>query len=246
MSHREAPGTHRGASGRRWAWALLAARPLAFLAAQAGIAGLLAIGGAAEPWWASAAWWPFAAIFANVLGLALLGARATAEGVPLRRLVLGDGLRRGDAAPSALAVALLALAALGAPWAWGVAVWGDVGVGLAVLASPLPVWAAGIALIAYPLSMAAVDLPTYAYARARLRGGALATLAIGVALGVQHGTLPFLPAWTFVEWRTLMWVPYGLAMVGLLAARPRWLSGLVAAHGLVHAALAVLVWRASI
>jgi hypothetical protein len=225
---------------------LLAARPIAFLAAQAGIAGLLALGGAAEPWWASAAWWPVAAIFGNVVGLGLLEARATADGVPLRRLVLGGGFRRGDAAPVALVLPLLALTALGVPWAWGLAVWGDVGVGLAVLASPLPLWAAGVALLAYPLSMAAVDLPTYAYARARLHGGALTTVAIGVALGVQHAALPFLPAWTFVEWRTLMWVPYGLAVVGLLTWRPRWLPWLAVVHGLVHAAAAVLVWRASI
>ena len=89
-------------------------------------------------------------------------------------------------------------------------------------------------------------LPTYAYAQARIRGGTLATLVVGAALGVQHVALPFLPAWTFVEWRALMWVPYGLVMVGLLARRLHWLPWLAVAHGLVHAAAAVLVWRASI
>ncbi len=224
---------------------MLAARPVAFLAAQAGIAGLLALGGTAEPWWASAAWWPLAATVANVAGIVLLRARAAAEGVQLRRLVLGDGVDRRDAAGLALALPLVAATAIVAPWAWGLAVWGDVNVGLAVLASPLPTWAALVALLTFPLSMAAVDLPTYAYARARVRGGALATIAIGAALGLQHAVLPFLPAWTFVEWRALMWVPYGLVMVGLLAWRPRWLPWLVVAHGLVHAIAAVLVWLAS-
>ena len=213
--------------------------------AQAGIAALLALGGTAEPWWASAAWWPVAAIAANVVGFVLLRARATADAVPLRRLVLGDGFTRRDAARFALVLPLVAAAALAAPWAWGVAVWGDVGVGLAVLVSPLPTWAAIVALLAFPLSMAVVDLPTYAYARARMRGGAFATLALGVVWGVQHAALPFLPAWTFVEWRALMWVPYGLALVGLLAWRPRWLPWLVLAHGLVHAVFAVRGWLAS-
>jgi hypothetical protein len=140
---------------------------------------------------------------------------------------------------------LVAAAALAVPWLWGQVVWGDVGVGLAVLTSPLPTWAALVALLAYPLSMAAVDLPTYAYARARVGGGALATLALGAALGLQHVALPFLPAWTFVEWRALMWVPYGLVVVGLLGRRPRWLPWLAVAHGLVHGVAAVLVALAS-
>ena len=247
MTLPDATEAHRERTARRWAWGLIAARPVAFLAAQAGIAGLLALGGTAEPWWASAAWWPIAATVANVAGIALLRARAAADGVPLRRLLLGAGFERRDAAGFALALPLVAATALVAPWAWGLAVWGDagVGVGLAVLASALPTWAAVIALLAYPLSMAAVDLPTYAYARARVRGGALATIAIGAVLGLQHAALPFLPAWTFVEWRTLMWVPYGLTVVGLLAWRPRWLPWLVVAHGLVHVAAAVLVWLAS-
>ncbi len=245
MTHPADDADHRERTARRWAWALIAARPVSFLAAQAGIAGLLALGGTAEPWWASAAWWPVSATIANVVGLALLRARAAADAVPLRRLVLGDGFERRDAGGLALALPLLAAAAFLAPWAWGLAVWGDVGVGLAVLASAIPTWAAAIALLGYPLSMAAVDLPTYAYARARVRGGALATIAIGAALGLQHAALPFLPAWTFVEWRALMWVPYGLALVALLAWRPRWLPWLVVAHGLVHAGAAVLVWRAS-
>ena len=232
-------------SARRWAWALIAARPVSFLAAQAAIAGFLALAGVAEAWWASAAWWPLAATVANVVGFGLLRARARAERVPLRRLVLGDGFGRRDAAGMAVALPLLVVAAIGVPWAWGLAVWGDVGVGLGVLTSPLPTWAAIVALLAYPLSMALVDLPTYAYARARAGGGALATLAMGVALGLQHAALPFLPAWTFVEWRALMWVPYGVLVLGMLAWRPRWLPWLVVAHGLVHAVAAAMRWLAS-
>ncbi len=244
MTHVRTDDAHGGRAAHRWAWALVAARPIAFLAAQATIAGILALGGTAEPWWASAAWWPLAATVANVAGLLLLRARATAEGVPLGRL-LRDGRGPRDTAGFALALPLVAVAALAAPWAWGVAVWGDVGVGLDVLASPLPTWAAIATLLAYPLSMAVVDLPTYAYARARARGGALATLGIGLALGLQHAALPFLPAWTFVQWRALMWVPYGLVVVGLLAWRPRWVLRLALVHGLVHAGAAVLVWIAS-
>lgn len=229
----------------RWALALLASRPVGFVAAQAAIAGVLALGGTAEPWWASAAWWPVAATLANVAGFVLLRWRAHAEGVPLRRLVLGDGFDRRDATGVVLALPLVAAAAVAAPWAWGLVVWGDPGVGAAVLASPLPIWAAVVALLGYPLSMAIVDLPTYAYAQSRLRAGALMAVALGAALGLQHVALPFLPAWTFVEWRALMFVPYGFVVVGLLAWRPRWLPWLVVVHLLVHAVAAVQVWLAS-
>lgn len=237
--------TETDAPAVRGAWALVAARPIAFIAAQAAIAGGLAAAGAPEPWWASAAWWPLSATIANVAGFVLLRGRAAAAGVPLRLLVLGDGLQRVGGPALVVVLPLLAVVALGGPWAWGLVVWGDPAVGIAVLASPLPTWAAWLGLVAYPLSMAAVDLPTYAFARSRVRGGALATLALGAALGLQHVALPFLPAWTFVEWRALMWVPYGLAIVGLIAWRPRWLPWWVLAHGLVHAVAAVLVWLAS-
>lgn len=239
------PTVGRERATRAWAWALAATRPVAFLAAQATIAALLAVGGAAEPWWASAAWWPIAAVLANVAGFAALRARAAAEGVPLRGLVLAEGFDRRDAAGVAVAVPLLAVAAFAAPWAWGHAVWGDPGVGAAVLASPLPVWAALGALLAYPASMAFVDLPTYAYVRSRVGGGAVAAVVLGALLGLQHAALPFLPAWTFLEWRALMLVPYGVAVVALLAWRPRWLPWLVAVHGVVHALAVVPTWLAS-
>lgn len=245
MTPNDATAARQALAAHRWAWVLIGARPVAFVVAQAAIAGILALGGAAEPWWSSAAWWPLAATIANVAGWMLLRARAAAESVPLRRLILGDGFEKRDAAAFAVAVPLLALAALGAPWLWGLAVWGDPAVGIGVLASPLPAWAALLALVLYPTSMAAVDLPTYAYARSRVAGGALAATAVGLALGLQHVALPFLPAWTFVEWRALMWVPYGLVVVGLLGWRPRWRAWLIAAHLVVHAVPVILVWLAS-
>lgn len=244
----------RAATAR--AWGLLALRPLAFLAAQAAVALALALGGAAEPWWASAAWWPLAAILANVAGLAALAASLRAEGAPLRAVFAPAGgrapaavLGRDGGAAALAALPVLALGAL-VPWALGVALWGTPDIGQAVLVQPLPAWAAWATLVLFPVTMAAVELPTYAgFVAPRLgatRLGAVgAVVVVGLVLGLQHAALPFLPAKTFLVWRALALVPMALALIATLRRAPRLLPWFVALHLLANATLAAQVWRAS-
>lgn len=235
----------------RWAWAVLASRTLAFLVAQAIVVAGLALSGVAEPWWASASWWPVAATLANVVGLGLLAWRLRVEGVGWRRLLVPDaGTWRGDLVALLVTLPVVALAA-SLPPAWiGAALWGDQAVGQAVLVAPLPIWAAAVALVLFPLTTAAVELPTYAgYVRPRLRAAGLspllATVLVGVVLGVQHGALPFLPASQFFVWRTTMYVPFGLAVIAAVAWRPRLLPYFVGLHLVLDGGAGVLVWLTS-
>jgi hypothetical protein len=234
-----------------WAWGLLASRTLLFLAAQAAIVASLAAAGTREPLWSSAAWWPVAATLANVAGLALLGWRLRVEGVRWRDLLrLEPGSWRRD---GLIALALLPLVALAGalPSFWiGTALWGDPGVGQNLLVGPLPAWAALVALLLFPLTTAAVELPTYAgYVLPRLRTAGLPTVAavavVGLVLGAQHGALPFLPASQFFLWRTTMFVPFALVLIAALAWRPRLLPWFVAVHLLLDAAAGVQVWLAA-
>ncbi|MDF1523181.1 MAG: hypothetical protein P1P87_10225 [Trueperaceae bacterium] len=234
----------------RRAWALLALRPLTLLAAQALVAALLAASGATEAWWSSAAWWPVSGVLANVIGGALLMAAARAERLPLRALVAPAPWRRGDVLVAAVAGALLvALATLVPVW-HGTRIWGDPSVGTAVLAGPLPAWAAWGSLLLFPVTTALVDVLLYAgYVRPRLAATRLgpvgAVLVVGAVLGVQVAALPFLPARTFVAWRLPMLVPYGLALLALISWRPRLLpAALAVAFGLALAAV-VPTWLAS-
>jgi len=234
-----------------WAWGVLASRTAAFLVAQAAIVAALAASGASEPWWSSAAWWPVAATLANVFGLALLAWRLRVEGVGWRALLLpATSSRRRDGLTALALLPLLAAAAALPPILIAQALWGDPTVGQNLLLAPLPGWAAWTALLLFPATTAAVELPTYGgYVLPRLRSAGLSAIAtvliVGLVLGVQHGALPFVPAAQFFVWRTTAFVPLALVFIGLLAWRPRLLPWFVGVHFLLDAAAGVQVWLAS-
>jgi hypothetical protein len=234
-----------------WAWGLLWSRTLLFLAAQAAIIAVLAAAGTREPLWSSAAWWPISATIANLVGLVLLGWRLRAEGVRWRDLLAPakDSWRRDGLMALAL-LPLLTVAAVLPPILIAQLLWGDPTVGQTLLLAPLPGWAAWTALLLFPITTAAVELPTYGgYVLPRLRAAGLPAVAavviVGLVLGVQHGALPFVPASQFFAWRATAFVPFALALIGLLAWRPRLLPWFVGVHFLMDAAAGVQVWLAS-
>ena len=235
----------------RWAWGLLASRTLAFVAAQSLIVALLAASGATEPWWSSAAWWPVAATLANVFGLALLAWRLRVERVGWRDLMVPAAISwRRDGLTALALLPLLAVAAVLPPILIAQGLWSDPTVGQTLLLAPLPGWAAWTALLLFPVTTAAVELPTYGgYVLPRLRASGLPVFAavavVGLVLGFQHGALPFVPAAQFFAWRATAFVPFALALVGLLAWRPRLLPWFVGVHFLLDAAAGVQVWLAS-
>jgi hypothetical protein len=238
-----------GESG--WAWGLLGSRTLLFLAAQAAIVAALAASGAPEPWWSSAAWWPIAATIANLVGLALLGWRLRAEGVRWRDLLApATNAWRRDGLTALALLPPLAAAAVLPPVLIARALWGDPTVGQTLLLAPLPGWAAWTALLLFPVTTAAVELPTYGgYVLPRLRAAGLPAIAavalVGLVLGLQHGALPFVPASQFFVWRATAFVPFALALIGLLAWRPRLLPWFVGVYLLLDAAAGAQVWLAS-
>jgi hypothetical protein len=245
------PAARPSTTGSGWAWGMLVSRTLLFLAAQAAIVAGLAAVGTREPLWSSAAWWPVSATIANLAGLALLGWRLRVEGVRWQDLLRpGPGSWRRD---GLIALALLPLVALAGalPPIWvGAALWGDPAVGQNLLLGPLPTWAALVALLLFPVTTAAVELPTYAgYVLPRLRAAgvpvAVAVTLVGLVLGAQHGALPFLPASQFFLWRTTMFMPLALVLIAAVAWRPRLLPWFVAVHLLLDALAGLQVWWAA-
>jgi len=234
-----------------WAWGLLASRTVAFLVAQAAIVAVLATTGTQEPWWSSAAWWPVAATLANVFGLLLLTWRLRVERMRWRDLLApATSSWQRDGLTTLALLPLLAVAAGLPPILIAFALWGDPTVGQTLLLAPLPGWAAWTALLLFPITTALVELPTYGgYVLPRLRATGLPVVAavaiVGLMLGVQHGALPFVPASQFFIWRTTAFIPFALALIGLLAWRPRLLPWLVGVHFLLDAAAGVQVWLAS-
>jgi hypothetical protein len=235
----------------RWAWGLLASRTLAFIVAQAIVVAGLAWSGVREPLWASAAWWPVAATLANVVGLALLGWRMRVEGVRWTDLLWPvPGSWRRDGLVALALLPLVALAGALPAVLLGNALWGDPAVGQNLLVGPLPAWAALVALLLFPATTAAVELPTYAgYVLPRLRAAGLAAglavLVVALVLGIQHGFLPFLPASEFFLWRTTMFVPFALVLIAAVAWRPRLLPWFVGVHLLLDGLAGLQVWSAA-
>ncbi len=115
----------------------------------------------------------------------------------------------------------------------------------------LPLWAAIISLIAFPLSVGLTELPTYfGYAMPRMEAltgrGWLAVLLAGAALSAQHTTLPLVLDWRFVVWRLFMFLPLALWLAVALRWRPRLLPYLMIGHGLLDLSAAWIVFSAAL
>jgi hypothetical protein len=93
---------------------------------------------------------------------------------------------------------------------------------MAVFVQALPLWAASVAAIAFPVTIALVEMPTYyGYARPQLeRGGVAPWRAVAVAgagHGLQHAVLPLVVDLRFFVWRAAMFLPFAWFVA---AARP--------------------------
>ncbi|QGQ20216.1 hypothetical protein GC089_14675 [Cellulomonas sp. JZ18] len=240
-----------GAPSGRQVLTMLLLRLVAFAAAQAVVALLLAAGGSVSPWADSAAWWPLTATAANVLTLTLLARRMRAEGASLRDLYRPDRARVRRDVPAALLVTL-AGAALAAGPNMGLAtlLWGDPQVSLDLLVRPLPLAAAVTSAVLFPVTTALAELPTYyAYVQPRLaalgRGTAVVVAAPALLHALQHVTLPLLLDARFLVWRALMFLPFTLLLAVVLRRRPSLLPYLLVVHLLLDAQMGVLVLLAA-
>lgn len=230
----------------------VASRPALFAAFQGLAAVALAVQGHAAPWSGSIAWWPVTIVGANVAGLFLLRTMLHRDGRRYRDLLR---VNRADAAGDLVRVAgLLPLAAafaavpnlVLATWLWG-----DPATPMAVFVQPLPLWAASVAAVAFPVTIALVEMPTYyGYVRPVLeRIGCAPWRAVAVAgagHGLQHAVLPLVLDPRFLIWRAAMFLPFAWFVAAALRRRPRLLPYLVAAHGLLDASVALSTLRASL
>lgn len=231
---------------------MLAARTLLFAACQAVIALILALGGAANPWQASAAWWPATVVASNIITFGLLRGLTRREGLRVADLFNGQ---RGHFWRDLLAGAGLLL--VGGPLGYlpgpllSQALWGDQQAGSAFFILPLPAGAAIIFGALLPISIAFVELPTYfGYCMPRLqalRGQRWpGLLAAALALAAQHMAMPLIFDGRFLAWRLLMFLPFALFLGLLLTWRPRLLPYLLVVHGLMDLSLTFFVVQRSL
>lgn len=143
---------------------LLIHRFALFLALQATLAALFAMLRVAQPWVAAAAWWPVTATATNLLTLWVLLRLGRKEGASYADIISwrGEGHHLGRDLLAVLGVLVLA-APIGFIPNFGLAtlLFGDAETAIGLFVRPLPAWAAWVSLIAFPISIALVELPIY-------------------------------------------------------------------------------------
>ena len=227
--------------------AILASRTLLFIFFQALIAGLLWLTDRTSTWADSAPWWPVVAALTNLVSIGILTWALRREGLPLtaayhanvatwpRDLLLTVGVYAGAAMLVSLPSVFVS------QWLFA-----DPMTPVNQMFRPLPPWAAWLALIIFPLTVALAELPTYfGYAMPRLEARTgrrwLAVLLPAFYLALQHCALPLLFDGRFILWRLLMFLPLALYMALVLRWRMRLMPYLMVGHGLIDLQAALML-----
>jgi hypothetical protein len=227
-------------------WLMLVSRSALFLSFQALFAVLFALAGNSSAWLESARWWPFVAIFTNLVSIVFLIVLFRKEGKQFFQL-----LRFSRETVKKDLLWLLGLTVIGGPIMAlpmnivGKAIFGDPMIPTNMMFRPLPTWAFILAFL-FPLTIAFAELPTYfVYVMprlaAQLKNGWTAWLIAALILGAQHIFLPFIPDWRFILWRLLMYIPFALFAGLVIKLRPTMLPYYLIIHALVDIS-AVLVY----
>jgi hypothetical protein len=231
---------------------MLVIRTIVFFAFQALIATILFSRGDSAPWENAAGWWTINATLTNIICLVLLASWLRREQRTLLDLYRFD---RRHLWSDLLAVVCISV--LMAPLAilpnvmLANLLFDDAIQPVSMMFRPIPHWAAGIALVAFPLTIALAELPTYfGYVMPRLEiltGQRWhSVLLAAFCLAAQHATLPWLPDWRFATWRLLMFVPFALVLGISLRWRPRLLPYFMIIHALLDLQAALMVYSISV
>ncbi len=219
-------------------WLMLISRSVLFIIFQVLIALVAAALGVKSAWDESARWWPFMAIFANVVSVFLLVRLFTVEGKCYLDVIRFSRATLKTDLLWFFGFSLIGLPIAAAPMnALGAAIFGDRMAPIYMMFLPLPAWALVLSLL-FPLTIAFAELPTYfAYVmprlEAQLKNGWVAWLIASFFLGAQHMLLPLILDGRFMLWRLLMYMPFALFAGLLLKIRPTLLPYYMIVHALV-------------
>lgn len=227
-------------------WLMLVIRSPLFLMFQALIAIVFVTSGVPAAWNVSAAWWPVVVILTNIVCLVLLCRLYRQENQYFwdvfrvkRQFIKQDLLF--------VLVFLLITGPIGylpnvlsAQWLFG-----SQQIALDLLVRPLPVWAAILSFVFFPLLQGVVEIPTYMlYAMPRIEAqGVVPWVAVTVAsffLSSQHMFVPFLPDARFIIYRLVMFLPFAILIALVMHWRPRLMPYMAVIHVLMDMSVAVM------
>lgn len=195
-------------------------------------------------------WWPFQAILANIASFIVLKSLLKKEGKSYNSIL---HFRKGKFKKDMLKGLLYLLisfpfAALGL-YGLSYLILGDIQPPTNMMQA-LPLWAAVIAVVVFPLTNALVELPTYfgyAFPRIEKKWGSvgLAILLPALFLAIQHGPLPIVLGGSYIAWRLLAFIPLAI-VVGIIFHKTRNMTPLLIAHFVMDLQMVVYVLMASL
>ncbi len=214
-------------------------RIVLFALIQALFAGIYFLSNHPNPWMNSAKWWVAVATITNVITFLLLLRWFKQENISYFSILHFEKNTIKQDLFTLLGILVL-LGPIGflpnplfAGW-----IFGDSQVAFDLLMQPLPVWAAIVFMIFFPVTIAFAELPLYfGYIKPRLEVITnkwwLAVLLPALMLGAQHATLPLIFDLRFILWRFLMFLPFAVFLGFVIHWRPRLLPYLMIIHGLM-------------
>lgn len=230
---------------------MLVIRLVLFAALQALIAGIYALQGTPNAWDASVPWWTVCATLTNIVCIFLLIALTRREGIRVCDLYRFErGTVKRDLLISLGLVLISAPLATLPSLGLGSLLFGDMAKTSAIMFRPLPQWVALLNLIAFPLSIAFSELPTYyGYVRPRLEAlSGNAWLAVGLAVffhAAQHCALPLVFDARFIVWRLGMFLLFAALLGITLRWRPSLFPYMMVVHGLLDLQVSVMMLMVS-
>jgi membrane protease YdiL (CAAX protease family) len=228
-------------------WAAISSRPLFFLTLQSLIAIGFTVQGKIGPFEAAGAYWPLIAAAANGINFSLLLFVFKSEGSSYwvqiwnfeKKTVAKDilvmvGLFAAIAPIAYLPNLIAAKVLFGTPEAV-----------IPLLFHPIPLWAAYLQLLVFPLTIVFAELPLYfGYGMTRLKkayGGWCAFITASSFLTLQHCFLPFILDFKYLVWRFIMFMPLAFVLGLIYKWRPRLLPYMLIGHGLLDISTAYMV-----
>lgn len=225
---------------------LLVVRSLLFLAFQTLIALIFLFIDSSDAWNASAAWWPIANIFTNIICLGLLINLYKWEGSNFwaifrieHKSIKTDLLF--------MLVFLLFGGLIGylpniliARW-----IFGEPQIALSMLVRPLPAWASVISVAFFPILQGLVEIPMYMlFIMPRLEAeGMHPWMSVGLVgfwLSAQHVFAPFVLNGRFIVYRLVMFLPFAILMALVMRTRPRLMPYMAVMHVMMDMSVAVM------
>ncbi len=218
-------------------WIMLISRSALFLIFQLLIALVLTLAGGSSAWREAARYWPFMAIFANIVSILLLVRLYREEGKRYLDAIKFSGTTWKKDLLWFLGASVIGMPIVSLPMnILGDAIFGNRMKPVYMLFQTLPAWALVVSLL-FPITVAFAELPTYfGYSMprvaAQIKNGWLAWLIASFFLGAQHMFLPLIPDGRFMLWRLLMYMPFALFAGFFLKLRPSLLPYFMIVHAL--------------